>query len=86
MAQQLSRRGAQPCRRDRRARGPQAGLDALDGIGLEGYHYFHAARADFLRRLGRPADARAAYERALELTHSQPERRFLAGRLAELER
>ena len=52
--------------------------------GLDDYHYLHAARADLLRRLGRPAEARAAYERALELAHSEPERRFLAGRIAEL--
>lgn len=43
-----------------------------------------SARADFLRRLGRPVEARAAYQRAFELTESAPERRFLARRFAEL--
>jgi RNA polymerase sigma-70 factor (ECF subfamily) len=65
-------------------RGPEAGLEAIDGLGLESYQYFHSARADFLRRLDRRDEARAAYQRALELTESPPERRFLARRLAEL--
>ena len=43
------------------------------------YHYLHAARADFLRRLGRAGEARAAYERALALVASEAERRFLSG-------
>jgi RNA polymerase sigma-70 factor (ECF subfamily) len=64
--------------------GPQAGLEATQGLELDGYHYLHATRADFLRRLGRHDEARAAYERALELSPSPPERRFLARRLAEL--
>jgi RNA polymerase sigma-70 factor, ECF subfamily len=64
--------------------GPEAGLDAIDGLGLDGYHYFHAARADFLRRLERKDEARLAYERAVELAHSAPERRFLERRLAQL--
>jgi len=67
------------------AQGLEEGLHAVDRLGeLDGYHYFHAVRADLLRRLDRPADARAAYERALELAHSEPERRFLSGRLAAL--
>jgi len=66
------------------AEGAAAGLDALDHLELEDYHYFHAARADFLRRLGRGEEARLAYERALELVRSEPERRFLRRRLAEL--
>jgi RNA polymerase sigma-70 factor, ECF subfamily len=66
------------------AAGPQAGLEALDRLELDEYHYLHAARADFLRRLGRADEARVAYERALELAHSAPEQRFLARRLAEL--
>jgi RNA polymerase sigma-70 factor (ECF subfamily) len=67
------------------AEGLETGLAAIDGIsGLDAYHYFHAARADLLRRLSRPTEARAAYERALELAHSEPERRFLARRLAGL--
>jgi RNA polymerase sigma-70 factor (ECF subfamily) len=54
------------------------------GAGLESYHYLHATRAELLRRLGRDAEARGSYERALELVHSDAERRFLEGRLAEL--
>ncbi len=66
------------------AEGPEAGLRAVDRLELDGYHYLHATRADFLRRLGRRADAREAYARALELVLSTPERRFLERRLAEL--
>jgi len=66
------------------AEGPQRGLDAIDGLELDSYHYLHAARGDFLRRLERPAEARAAYRRALELVRSDPERRFLERRLAAL--
>jgi RNA polymerase sigma-70 factor, ECF subfamily len=69
--------------------GPAAGLTLIDtllaGGQLDTYHLAHAARADLLRRLGRPADARAAYRRALELARQQPERRFLERRLRELE-
>jgi len=66
--------------------GPQAALDAIAGLDRElgGYHYLHATRADFLRRLGRAAEARASYERALALAKSGAERRFLERRLAEL--
>jgi RNA polymerase sigma-70 factor (ECF subfamily) len=68
--------------------GPAAGLALIDGIlsggGLSGYHLAHAARADFLRRLERKEEARAEYERALELARQEPERRFLVSRLAEL--
>ena len=66
------------------AHGPQRGLDAIDGLALDGYHYLHAARADFLRRLGRVAQARDAYERALQLVRSDPERRFLERRISGL--
>jgi RNA polymerase sigma-70 factor, ECF subfamily len=67
------------------AEGPEAGLRAIDDLrGLDSYHYLHAARAELLRRLQRPAEAREAYERALALAHSEPERRFLAGRVAGL--
>jgi RNA polymerase sigma-70 factor, ECF subfamily len=59
-------------------------LAFLETLELDSYHYLHATRAELLRRLGRVEDARAAYERALELVHSEPERRFLEGRLAEL--
>jgi RNA polymerase sigma-70 factor, ECF subfamily len=63
--------------------GPQAGLRAIEGLELDAYPYLHSTRADFLRRLGRTAEAHAAYERALELAHSEPDRRFLRRRLAE---
>jgi RNA polymerase sigma-70 factor (ECF subfamily) len=66
------------------AEGPAAGLRAVDRIELDDYQYLHATRAELLRRLGRSGDARAAYERALELVRSAPERRFLERRLAEL--
>jgi RNA polymerase sigma factor (sigma-70 family) len=69
------------------ARGPAAGLAALDGIdaaALRGYHLLPAARADFLRRLGRAAEAAAEYRRALELTDNARERSFYASRLAAL--
>jgi RNA polymerase sigma-70 factor, ECF subfamily len=64
--------------------GPQAGLAAIDGLELDGYHYLHATRADLLRRLGRRAEARESYLRALELVRSDAERRFLRRRLAEV--
>jgi RNA polymerase sigma-70 factor (ECF subfamily) len=64
--------------------GPQAALGLLDGLDLDGYRYYHSTRADLLRRLGRDAEARDAYARALELTRPGPEQRFLARRLAEL--
>jgi RNA polymerase sigma-70 factor (ECF subfamily) len=68
--------------------GPAAGLqliDALlDGGDLAGYHLAHSARADMCRRLGRTAEARAAYTQALALARLEPERRFLERRLAEL--
>ena len=52
---------------------------------LDDYHYLHATRAELLRRLGRADEARAAYDRALELVHDDAERRLLERRLAELE-
>ena len=68
--------------------GPSAGLALIDAIlargDLENYHLAHAARADLCRRLGRTAEARASYERALSLAQQEPERRFLERRLAEL--
>jgi RNA polymerase sigma-70 factor (ECF subfamily) len=60
--------------------GPEAGLALLDRLELGDYRYFHATRADLLRRLGRDDEARAAYERALALTAEGPERRFLERR------
>jgi RNA polymerase sigma-70 factor, ECF subfamily len=62
----------------------EAALALVDRLDLEGYHYLHATRAELLRRLDRAEEARAAYDRALELVHSDPERRFLERRLAEL--
>jgi len=59
-------------------------LAVVDGLELDRYHYLHATRADLLRRLGRTEDSRAAYARALDLVHSEPERRFLERRLAAL--
>ena len=68
--------------------GPAAGLALVDAVVARGdladYHLAHATRADLLRRLGRTADARAAYQRALALTRQEPERRFLERRLREL--
>jgi len=62
----------------------QAALAQVEELELDGYHYLHATRAELLRRLDRIDDARAAYGRALELVRSEPERRFLERRLAEL--
>ena len=68
--------------------GPLAGLTLIDAILARGdladYYPVHAARADLCRRLGRRAEARASYERALGLTRLEPERRFLERRLGEL--
>jgi RNA polymerase sigma-70 factor (ECF subfamily) len=68
--------------------GPPAGLALIDAIlargDLDDYALAHSARADLCRRLGRKAEARASYERALALTRQEPQRRFLARRLGEL--
>jgi RNA polymerase sigma-70 factor (ECF subfamily) len=68
--------------------GPLAGLELIDAILARGdladYHLAHAARAELCRKLGKTAQARASYERALALAHQEPERRFLDRRLAEL--
>ncbi|GGT02233.1 RNA polymerase sigma factor [Nonomuraea spiralis] len=64
--------------------GPGAALAVLDGLPLEDYRYYHSTRADLLRRLHDTEGARAAYRRALELTTTEAERRFLTRRLAEL--
>ena len=58
--------------------------ESRDALDLGGYHYLHSTRAELLRRLDRPDEARAAYDRALDLVHSDPERRFLEQRRAEL--
>ena len=63
----------------------EAALDVVERLELERYHYLHATRAELLRRLDRTQDARAAYERALELVHADAERSFLERRLAELQ-
>jgi RNA polymerase sigma-70 factor, ECF subfamily len=62
----------------------EAALALVDALELDSYVYLHATRAELLRRLERPEDARAAYERGLELVASDAERRFLEQRLAEL--
>jgi RNA polymerase sigma-70 factor (ECF subfamily) len=68
--------------------GPAAGLELMDDIvargALSDYRFAHAARADMYRRLGRTEEARSAYAQALTLTHQEAERRYLAGRMAEL--
>jgi RNA polymerase sigma-70 factor (ECF subfamily) len=68
--------------------GPNAGIALIDAIlargDLEDYAFAHSARAELLRRLGQRADARAAYQRALELVKQEPERRFLEKRLRRL--
>jgi RNA polymerase sigma-70 factor, ECF subfamily len=64
--------------------GSEVGLALVDGLDLDGYQYFHSTRADLLRRLGRDEEAREEYERALELAHTEPERRFLRRRVAEV--
>ena len=69
--------------------GPEAGLMLIDGLFARGeltdYHLAHAARADLCRRLGKRAEARISYDRALALTQQTPERRFLEKRLRELD-
>jgi RNA polymerase sigma-70 factor (ECF subfamily) len=68
--------------------GPAAGLALVDAIlsrgALADYHLAHSARAELCRRLGRTADARASYARALDLARQEPQRRFLERRLSEL--
>jgi RNA polymerase sigma-70 factor (ECF subfamily) len=68
--------------------GPEHGLRLVDDLlardELASYHLAYAARADLCRRLGRLAEARASYEKALSLARQEPERRFLSGRLGEL--
>jgi len=68
--------------------GPEAGLARIDALLEHGelthYYLAHAARADMCRRLGRTAEARSSYEKALALTHQEPERQFLQTRIREL--
>jgi len=70
------------------ADGPAAGLVLVEGLAgrLDGYHLLPATRADLLRRLGRTDEAARAYREALELAPTDAERRFLAGRLRDIER
>ncbi|GAB2727642.1 RNA polymerase sigma factor [Streptomyces bullii] len=64
--------------------GPRQALALVDALGLDGYHVFHAVRADLLRRLGRPGEAVRAYETAISLTRSPAERGYLERRRQEL--
>jgi RNA polymerase sigma-70 factor (ECF subfamily) len=64
--------------------GPEVALAAVDRLPLEGYHAFHATRAELLRRLGRSAEAREAYTRAIELAANDGEVRHLTRRRGEL--
>jgi RNA polymerase sigma-70 factor (ECF subfamily) len=64
--------------------GPRAGLEIVDCLSLEDYHYLHSTRGELLRRLGRTEEARDAIDRALALVHDDSERRLLERRLADL--
>jgi RNA polymerase sigma-70 factor (ECF subfamily) len=68
--------------------GPEIGLKHLDAVleqhELANYYLAHAARADLCRRLGRAAEARSAYQKALSLTQQEPERQFLEERIRQL--
>lgn len=68
--------------------GPEAGLTHIDAVlehgELANYYLVHAARADMYRRLGRTAEARSSYEKALTLTQQEPERQFLQERIRQL--
>jgi len=64
--------------------GPEVALAQVDGLPLDGYHIFHATRADLLRRLGRSEQSRAAYDRAIELTGNTAETAYLIRRRDQL--
>jgi len=68
--------------------GPEAGLIQIDAILADGdlkdYYLAHSARADLCRRLGKTAEARSSYEKALALTQQEPERQFLQERIRQL--
>ena len=66
------------------AGGPEQALELVDSLELGDYRYLHSTRAELLRRLGRQEEARVAFEHALSLAATDPERRFLAHRLAGL--
>ena len=63
--------------------GAAAALAVVDGLDLPGYQYWYSTRAELLRRLGRADEARAAYQQALDLARTAPERRYLERRIAE---
>jgi RNA polymerase sigma-70 factor (ECF subfamily) len=69
--------------------GPEAGLALIDAVlehgELANYYLVHSARADMYRRLGRTAEARSSYEKALALTQQEPERQFLQERIRAAE-
>jgi RNA polymerase sigma-70 factor, ECF subfamily len=65
------------------ADGPAAALAIVDQLDLPDYQYWHSTRAELLRRLGRREEARAGFQRALDLARTEPERRFLERRIAE---
>jgi RNA polymerase sigma-70 factor (ECF subfamily) len=60
--------------------GPREALEVIEDLDLDGYHLFHAARADLLQRLGRSADAASAYRAALAIATNDAERAFLEER------
>ena len=64
--------------------GPQVALAEVDGLPLEGYHAFHATRAELLRRMGRSGEARDAYDKAIELAGNAGETAYLARRRGQL--
>jgi RNA polymerase sigma-70 factor, ECF subfamily len=64
--------------------GPEVALALIDRLPLAGYHAWHAARADLLRRLGRSAEARQAYDTAIEATQNRAERAYLSRKRGEL--
>jgi RNA polymerase sigma-70 factor (ECF subfamily) len=61
--------------------GPEAGLAIIDSLALDDYQYLHSTRGELLHRLGRDAEAREAFARALSLAHDEAERAHLAARL-----
>jgi predicted RNA polymerase sigma factor len=63
---------------------PEHALEIVERLELDDYQYLHSTRAELLRRVGRSDEARASFERALSLSSSEPERRFLQRRLGEL--
>ena len=67
------------------AEGPEAGLRIVDALELDDYHYLHATRGELLHRLGQSNEARAAYQRALELVHDEAERRLLQRRWRDID-